>query len=355
MKDARTGGVHGGNIHDFPSRELLDFSSSINPAGPPEYAMAAAADALRYVNRYPDARQSAVREAFSIWLGVPPDGLVFGGGASELIRAVIAALKPIRVLVTLPTFSEYESCALSQGVPVKGVPSDAANYFAFDMKGIRETFSRGDLLVICQPNNPTGVAWNEEELRELARLCSASGGYILSDECFINLARPSPPSCMDMISGGHVIVLRALTKDFAAPGLRVGFIAAAADTARAVCEQMQPWPLNCVGEAFAVACAKNPEPYLRNSAIKIAALRDALSSGIAGLGFSPNPSSANFILVRSGTFSAGDLHDMLLRRSILIRRCANFTALDDSYFRAAVRNAEDNAALLSGLASIVSR
>jgi threonine-phosphate decarboxylase len=346
--------AHGGNIYDFPSRELLDFSSNINPAGPPKFALAAAADALTHVNRYPDARQSAVREAFSRWLGVPPDGLVFGNGASELIRAVIAALKPARILVTPPTFSEYESCALSHDVPVKGVPSNAANHFAFDVEGIGKIFSKGDLLMICQPNNPTGVAWKDDELRELVRLCSTSGGHMLVDECFINLAHPSLPSCMDMV-GGRVIVLRALTKDFAAPGLRVGFLAAAADTARAIRKQIQPWPLNCIGEAFAIACARNPEPYLSNSAIKIATLRDAMTSDIAALGFSPNPSAANFILVRSLAANVGDLHDLLLERSILIRKCANFPPLDDSYFRVAVRSEEDNAAFLSGLASIASR
>ena len=341
--------IHGGNIHDFPSRELLDFSSNINPAGPPEYAMTAAADALRHVGRYPDARHSAIREAFSRWLGVPRGGLVFGNGASELIRAVITALKPARILVTPPTFSEYESCAMSLGIPAVGVPSFAANVFAFDVEGIRKFFSRGDLLVICQPNNPTGVAWTEDELRELAGLCSASGGYMMADECFINLAHPSLPSCIGMTDEGRVIVLRALTKDFAAPGLRVGFIAAREDVANSVREQIQPWPLNCVGEAFAIACAENPEPYLRNSAIEISALRDVLSSGVTALGFSPNPSSANFILVRSDEVNASDLYDLLLARSILIRRCANFPTLDDSYFRVAVRSEEDNAALLSGL------
>ena len=348
-------GIHGGNIYDFPSGELLDFSSSINPAGPPEFALAAAADALRHVKRYPDASQSAVREAFSLWLGVPPGKLVFGNGASELIRAVIAALKPTRVLVSLPTFSEYESCALSCGIPIKGVPSHTSNNFAFDVEEIGNIFSKGDLLVICQPNNPTGVAWSEDELRALGRLCSTSDGYMLADECFINLAHPSLPSCMGIVGEGRVIVLRALTKDFAAPGLRVGFITAEADIARAVREQIQPWPLNCIGEAFAIACAKNPEPYLKDSAIKITALRDALSSGIAALGFFPNPASANFILVRSAEANVSDLHDLLLKRSILIRKCANFPPLNDNYFRVAVRSAEDNTVLLSGLASIASR
>ncbi|MDR3076512.1 MAG: aminotransferase class I/II-fold pyridoxal phosphate-dependent enzyme [Synergistaceae bacterium] len=346
---------HGGNVYDFASREILDFSSNINPAGPPEYAVSSAADAMRLIGRYPDARQAAIRNAFSRWLAVAPDELAFGNGASEMIRAVMTALKLSRVVVTQPTFAEYGDSARALGIPVIGIPSDAAGNFAFDIQGIRKIFSRGDLLVTCQPNNPTGVPWREDELRELASMCSSAGGFMLADECFINLAHPALPSCLGMIGGGNVIVLRAVTKDFAAPGLRVGFIAARADVARAARENLQPWPLNCVGEAFAIACALRPEPYIGDSAKKISALRGVLSPGISALGYAPNPSAANFILVRSDHLGADEIHDRLLEHSILIRKCANFPALDGRYFRAAVRNERDNAALLSGLASIASR
>jgi threonine-phosphate decarboxylase len=344
---------HGGNVYDFPSRRLLDFSSNINPAGPPKLALDAAAAALRLADVYPDAGQTAIRGAFSRWLGTPEGWLVFGNGASDLIRAVIAALRPARVLTPTPTFSEYGDWARSLGVSVVGIPSDAGKNFAFDINGIEKNFSRGDLLVICQPNNPTGVPWSGDETRELAELCSSRGGFLMADECFINLASPALPSCIGLIGGGRVIVLRAVTKDFAAPGLRVGFIAARDDVAEAVRGHLQPWPLNCAGEAFAIACAESPEPYLSESAAAIAAARAELSRGLAVLGCAPNPSVVNFILARSDAAGADAIHSHLLSRSILIRRCANFPGLDGRYFRVAVKNTDDNAALLSGLASIV--
>jgi threonine-phosphate decarboxylase len=317
--------------------------------------MAAARDALSRADRYPDARQTAVRGAFSRWLGVPPGGLVFGNGASDLIRAVISALRPPRVVTTLPTFSEYGDCARALGVPVEGVPSDATGYFAFDMAGIEKIFSRGDLLVICQPNNPTGVPWSAGEIRELAGLCASRGGFLLSDECFINLAHPPLPSCLGMIGAGNVVVLRALTKDFAAPGLRVGFASAREDVAAKIREHVQPWPLNCAGEAFAIACAECPEPYLSDSSKRVSWSRAVLSRELAGLGYAPNPAAANFILARSDGMSADEIHSRLLAMSILIRRCANFPALNDKYFRVAVKSTRHNAALLEGLASIASR
>jgi threonine-phosphate decarboxylase len=155
-----------------------------------------------------------------------------------------------------------------------------------------------------------------------------------------------------MIGGKNTVVLRAITKDFSAPGLRVGFIAAHRDIASSVRDQLQPWPLNCVGEAYAVSCAKKPEPFLSESAQKISVLREGLYRGIRDLGFVPNPGGANFLLVRSDRMSAGEVYDSLISRGILIRKCANFPTLDGRYFRVAVKNAEDNAALIAALASI---
>jgi threonine-phosphate decarboxylase len=312
--------------------------------------MSAARDALDRVNRYPDPDQRAIGEAFSSWLDVPREELVFGNGASELIYAAMAAIKPPRVVVTHPTFSEYESCALALGIPSIGIPARRDECFAFDIGATLETIAGGDMLVVCQPNNPTGVAWSSADLAALISICRERAAYMLADECFINLTYPKAPSCLGMIGSGRVIVLRALTKDFSAPGLRVGFIAADAGIAGSVRKRLQPWPVNCVGEAFAIACARQPEPFLRASAEKISALRNRLREGLLDLGFEPNPSEANFILVR-GAADAEEVYLSLIGRSILVRKCGNFPALGPDYFRIAVRKEAENASLLSALAS----
>ncbi|MDR3279366.1 MAG: aminotransferase class I/II-fold pyridoxal phosphate-dependent enzyme [Synergistaceae bacterium] len=346
---------HGGNIYDFAASAPVDFSSNINPFGPPEYALSAARDAITSLARYPDSSQRAIAGAFSAWLGVGADELVFGNGASDLINAVMAALAPSRVVVAYPTFSEYMSSARAMRVPVAGFPSFPERGFAFDVRGMEKTVTAGDMLITCQPNNPTGVVWTADELARLAGACTERGAFLLADECFINLTSPRSPSCLGMIRDFNVVVLRALTKDFSAPGLRVGFAVARPDVVRAIRERLQPWPLNCVGEAFAIACARNPEPFLSESASRLALLRESLSRGLSELGFVPNPGNANFILARGDGVSAGELYDRLLERSLLIRRCANFETLSGEYFRVAVKRAGDNESLLSGLASIVLR
>jgi threonine-phosphate decarboxylase len=354
--------AHGGNVRDFSprvsggDRGLLDFSSNINPFGPPEDALTAARDAISpgIVDAYPDARQTDIRAAFSEWLDVPPDWLVFSNGASDLIRAAMAALRPSRLIISLPTFSEYAECAMSAGVPVVGIPSVASRGFAFDAALIEKNIAPGDLVVTCQPNNPTGVAWTEEEMSSLARVCAERGARILADECFINLAHPRPASFLGKLSseeGKCVTVLRALTKDFSAPGLRVGFAAAMPETAEAMRRATQPWPLNCAGEAFAIACAKKPEPFLSGSALRIAGLREAMTERMRALGVVPNPAAANFILARSDAKSAGPLHESMIKRGILIRQCANFPTLDERYFRVAVKREDENERMLVALSS----
>jgi Histidinol-phosphate/aromatic aminotransferase and cobyric acid decarboxylase len=346
--------AHGGNIYDFAGRErMLDFSSNINPYGPPAEAMEAARKALDRVVVYPDVEQAALRAAVSAWLDVDPDALVFGNGASELIYAAVSAFSPRRLVVVAPTFSEYADAGRREGIPVAEVAAQASDGFACPVAGMLAEVREGDLLVACQPNNPTGQAWNEADFRTLADGCASRGALLMVDECFVNLTYPAAASALKLVPGGNVLVLRAMTKDFSAPGLRVGFLVAPPERADSVRRRLQPWPLNCVGEAFALACARRPEPFLRDSAERIAQARGRLCDGLLRCGYRPVPARANFILVRGDAPDTAErLYAALSERSVLIRRCANFSGLDGSYFRIAVKLPEENEFFLSALASI---
>jgi threonine-phosphate decarboxylase len=342
---------HGGNIYDSAAPgEIIDFSSNINQYGPPQSALEAASNALALARQYPDTNQRAVREAFSGWLGCAPEDMVFGNGASELISAIIDSLRPARVMTAEPAFVDYAECARRHGVPFVGISMSPYDNFAFPMREIEKNFSEGTLFIVCQPNNPTGRAWTEDELRGLIEL-ARTRGWLLADECFLNLTYPKAFSCIPF-AGRGVIVVRAITKDFSAPGLRVGFALSDAETAGRIRAVLQPWPLNCVGEAFAIACAKEPEPFLYDSARKIASERARLIRGLKTLDYIPYLSAGNFILVRSRRVSVSELYERLFERRLLIRRCANFQGLDDSFFRIAVRDTLDNDALLCALSEI---
>ena len=344
--------LHGGNIYDFPgAEEIIDFSSNINPYGPPACALSAAAAALSVINRYPDSEQRALKHSFASWFGIPSENFVFGNGASELISALLFTLRPGRLITVVPTFLGYSACAVNLGISAIEIPAEPDSDFAFPIEQIKRTFREGDIIIACQPNNPTGRAWTGEELMELAEMCRGRG-WLIVDECFVTLSYPAVFSSVSMIDDGSVIVLRALTKDFSAPGLRMGFVIAKSSIVTALRSRLQSWPINSVGEAFAAACAREPEPFLSESAKKIADERVRLMTALRSRGYHPFPTAANYILARSSHIDARELQAKLLEHSILIRACGNFASLDDSYFRIAVRNRVDNDKFISSIAMI---
>lgn len=341
--------IHGGMIYQLglhPS-EVLDFSSNVNPYGPPEGALSAAQAALQRTNLYPDTDQTALRKAFAKWLGVDPNMTCFGNGASDLIGAVMMALQPQRVVTFSPTFGEYGAWAARLKIPFLQIHMKAP-YFEPPLEELSRQLKKGDLFIICQPNNPTGRAYSDGELKEITRACQTAGTYLLADECFINLTWP--PACSIVAEGSPIpnsIALRAFTKDFSAPGLRVGAAVAEPETISLIRKALQPWPLNCAGEAFAIWCSLNPEPFLQSSREKLAAEREYLSSSLHSLGFEPLKSQVNFILSKSPC--EGEVLLGLLRpRGILIRTCESF-GLNRRYVRIAVKNDEANRTIIDAI------
>ncbi|MCX7829054.1 MAG: histidinol-phosphate aminotransferase family protein [Thermanaerothrix sp.] len=327
--------------------KVLDFSSNVNPYGPPKGALRAARLALKRANLYPDPDHTALREAFAKWLAVKPEMTCFGNGASELIGAVMMALRPKRMVTFSPTFGEYGAWASRLGIPVLEIPMRAP-CFEPPLEDLDRRLEKGDLLVICQPNNPTGRAYSDLELKAITRACHDAGAYLLADECFINLTYPPSRSIIDngSIPAGS-IALRAFTKDFSAPGLRVGAAVTTPETVGIVRRALQPWPLNCAGEAFATWCSLNPEPFLQESREKLAAEREYLTRSLRAMGFEPLNSSVNFILCTS-PWEAKDLLNQLKPMGILIRTCESF-GLGKHYVRIAVKDRKSNRTLIGAI------
>jgi len=135
------------------------------------------------------------------------------------------------------------------------------------------------------------------------------------------------------------VVLRAFTKDFSAPGLRLGYAVSDAGTAAALRERLQPWPVSCVAEAFGRACVEDPEPFLARSRRRLARAREVLAGELTKRGFRVCPSRANFLLARS-PLPGALLAPRLEARRARVRRCDTFEGLDDGWIRFAVKDQE---------------
>lgn len=347
---------HGGRIHDYRTPgDILDYSANINPYGPPREALKFASRALFDGSRhYPDPDQKLLREALSDWLGFPGDHFAAGNGASDLILRTLLALRPQRIVSVHPTFSEYADHARLLGIPYESLLLQEEEDFAYPVEALAAMVGPGDLVIVCQPNNPTGRPWDREELELLHTTCSAKGATLMVDECFINLTWPEAPSLASTPWPPNFIALRAFTKDFSAPGLRVGYLIASPETAALVRKTGQPWSLNAPGEAYAIWCCREGERFLTRSRRRLARQREKLVTGLSDLGFTVWPSTVNFMLARS-PLSGRKLQERLLPRHILVRRCANFPGLNDSFIRVAVRTASENERLLSALGNALEK
>ncbi len=341
---------HGGRIHDLAKAgQVLDFSANINPYGPPREALKAAERALSgSTPHYPDPEQRNFRQALESWLGIPEEHFAAGNGASDLILRTLLALRPHRILSVHPTFSEYADHARVLNIPYESLPLKPEEDFAYPVGSLEANLIPGDLLIVCQPNNPTGRPWRSEELQRLHNTCRARNAILLVDECFLNLTWPEAPGLASSPWPENLISLRAFTKDFSAPGLRVGFIIAKPEKAARIAQTGQPWPLNAPGEAFAVWCCHEGERFLARTRRRISRQREKMTHGLEALGFQVWSGAANFLLTRA-PMQGERLQEALLPRRILVRRCDNFPGLDDHYVRFAVRTASENGRLLTAL------
>jgi threonine-phosphate decarboxylase len=354
--DGRHHGAHGAaagrELGSTTTADFLDFSQNINPLGPPEGALRAAADALRSeTGRYPDPDYPVLREALAGYLGVPGrDSLLpTNGGAEALFLAARVAADAAPegrrgALVLEPTFSEYAAAARAAGFePVRRVARRAENGFRFE-PGTLDDLGGIGLVFLCNPNNPTGDALNREEVMEIADRVLAAGATLVVDEAFADFVPEVSVAADASRSGTRLLVARSFTKFFAVPGLRLGCLVSG-DSARARAYQPS-WSVNAVAAGAGTAAAGD-SAFVRRTLSEVARLRAGLAEGLSRLpGLVVYPGAANYLLVRGPE----GLVEALAYRGVLVRGCAPFWGLGPGYLRVAVRGEGENGRLLAALA-----
>lgn len=332
--------IHGGDI--YRNQVVLDFSVNVNPLGIPDTVRQALHDAAERCEAYPDIQAEGLRRAVSDMLQVKKEWLLFGNGASELFMAVVHALRPKQVVIPVPSFYGYEYAA-------NAAAADIHYYFMKEEDGFlpgEALFSvldeKRDLLFLANPNNPTGRRLEREYLLRLLRYCRGKKITVVLDECFIEFCE-GQESVIDVIAEfPNVILIRAFTKIFSIPGVRLGYLVCSdQNLCQKVKQQLPEWNVSVFAQMAGTACAKEAEFRLKTAGY-IAGERKLLTERLkcAADSFSCKiyPGSANFILL----YCAYPLYERLLERGILIRDCSNFKGLGEGYYRIAVRTREEN-------------
>ncbi|CAE6767442.1 threonine-phosphate decarboxylase CobD [Nitrospira defluvii] len=359
--------VHGGDVYGAardvgraPDR-LLDFSASINPLGPSPAVLRMLTRSRSLLCHYPDPLCWDLRQALAAHWRRAPEAILIGNGSTELIHLLPDALQIRHLLVVGPTFSEYAAAMARSGGRISTVMAEYADHYRPSLELVLEALRRVsrpgtrscplDAVLLCNPNSPTGVAWEATTVRTLARAAARLGLWCVVDETFADyceavsiLGKALPPK---------TIVLRSFTKFYALPGLRVGYAVAHPAVTKQLSAQQPPWSVNMLAQRAAMVALRD-DRHRRRSLQFMDRERTRLQRALERLsGVRVFPAKANFILLELPVgHKATQVVSVLRRRGVLLRDCSKVPGLNDRSLRVAVRTRSENDRLLKALSFI---
>src|SRR5688500_9526002 len=346
---------HGGDVERWARSagiepgELLDFSASINPLGPPAAARQAFMKSYADLSRYPDPYGGKLKQALATRHRMRPQNILIGNGSTQLIYLLCTALRPRKALVVGPAFSEYSKALALAGADIRMLPLCADDGFQFSTERLTAAWEKDcDIVFLATPNSVTGRLIPKTEMEKIARLALTRKSFVVVDEAFIDFVEAESVKAL-VRQNPYLIVLRSLTKYYALPGLRLGYLLSETSNVARFAACQEPWSINGPALSVALACLRDSR-FATKTHHWLEKERTFLAERVAALlGFHPFASRTNFLLIkmeRNG-IDALQLRSFLLGRKILIRSCDSFAGLGAGYFRISVKRRKDNLRLLA--------
>ncbi len=333
---------HGGDV--YRNNVRLDFSSNINLMGIPESVLQAAKRGVELSCNYPDTECNELRDAISIKEGIPKDMIVCGNGAADLIFSLVIATKPKRALLLSPTFHEYERALQSVDCRISYYQLLEENGFKLGTDFVEEINGDIDIVFLCNPNNPTGVLIDRLWLKNILQKCKDSNCFLVVDECFMDFV----PEERDYTLKGlckeskNLFVLKAFTKLYAMPGLRLGFgFCGNSLLINKMKNNSQPWNISIPAQMAGIAALEEVE-YVKQSLKMIEEEKKFLIQQLRQLHFKIYESQANYIFFRAKE----GLYEKCLEQGVMIRDCSNYRGLSEGYYRIVVKTHCENVVLI---------
>lgn len=343
--------THGADIYSAAEKlgtnsdNLIDFSSNINPLGIPESVKKAAINSIAHSNKYPDINCRELNKSISKAENVPENWIFTSNGAAEAIFRVVSYLKPKVGLVTAPSFSEYENALTAAGSRVDYYNLKEEYNFKIQDDILTCINSETDMIFLCNPNNPTGQLTNKETIESIIKNCKQLGSLVVIDECFLDFVENKEEySVVNLLNKyDNLIVLKAFTKIYAIPGIRLGYcMSSNTQLIDGLKISGPPWNVSNIAQAAGVAALKENEEndYVIKTIAYINEQRKYLVDELNKLNIQTYDSYVNYILFK--IHDKFDLKEEMLKKNILIRSCSNYKNLNKSYYRIAVKSSEEN-------------
>lgn len=342
-------------IYGIKKENIISFSANVNPLGISPKLKEGIAIHIDCITSYPDRDYVSLREAIASYCSTEVENVIVGNGSTELISLFIQIEQPKKAMVLGPTYSEYErEIALGGGRTIYYPLKEEMN-FKLDVNHFISKLGEDiDLLVLCNPNNPTGSAIDKHEMRLILDACKEHDIFVMVDETYVEFAEDvTAVSAIPLTrTYENIVILRGTSKFFAAPGLRLGYaICSNAALMQRMNQRKNPWTINSI----AVVAGKlmfSDTDYIKATRQLISDERKRLFDIFeASDDFKPFWPSSNFMLLKilKPGLTSQELFDRCIKEGLMIRDCSTFPYLGDNYIRFCFMKPEDNDKLVNQL------
>lgn len=342
-------------IYGIKKEDITSFSANVNPLGVSPLLRETLASHIDAITTYPDREYTSLRRCIADYAGCEPENVLVGNGSTELISLFIQMEHPKKAMIIGPTYSEYEREISLGGGTCLYYPLKEEQDFALDVTHftgqLNETI---DLVVICNPNNPTSTAITRADLRKILDVCKQHDIFVMVDETYVEFAPDQVAVSAVPLTGyyNNIIILRGTSKFFAAPGLRLGYaITGNRDLIELINSRKNPWTINSLAVVAGEIMFKDTDYIARTKQLissERARMYETLKSDPRYKVYAP---SGNFMLVKilDENLTADLLFEKAIRQGMMIRNCSTFPFLNNKFFRFCVMSPEMNDKLLACL------
>ncbi len=354
---------HGGDVHTLarelckPIESILDFSSNISPLPLPEGLLSFLKERLNEIHFLPEVDSFELRKALAERYGLEPQDILVGTGTTQWIYSLPKAFGVKKVIIPIPTYSDYEDAAKLCGCEVDfsgpWPDADSKKNEAL-LKDIAQKASAGSLVYICNPNNPTGRFIPPQDLQEV--IGARPNTIWVVDESYAQFAGPDDQTSLLGLSSSlsNLVVLRSFSKIYGIPGLRLGYVAGSRLGSVSGLHEL-PWAVGRLAQLAGSYLLEHTDELEGKVREFIRKEKESLLREMAFIkGLEPMESSVHFFLVRVlPPWSSSQLYNALRPHGVLVRDCSNFKGLEENYIRIGLRLPEDNKILLRLLDSLL--